>query len=146
MALKFIEWMGLPDTPESLGGPSTGGRTVEQVKVIVQHVERTGYAHVGLVLVDSKSGKPWQNHQVLACGVLRSDDARVELRVYDPNYPGRDDIKVVAEFGSDQGGNAIARSRMWIGDRERGVRGFFLMPYEPRTPPEAVGGPRRSRT
>ena len=135
MAMKFIEWMNLPETASGSGERSTGGLSVAEVQSVVERVRQDGYATVGLVYVDSRTGKPWENHQVLACRVLAADDRGAEIQVYEPNYPGNDDVKLVAAFVEGAAGKE-ARITQWIGDRKRHVRGLFAMPYQPVIPPD----------
>lgn len=45
------------------------------------------------------------NHQVLACA-YETDGDTVTLRIYDPNWPGRDDVTVLVRSGDQQQGTA----------------------------------------
>jgi hypothetical protein len=134
MAVKFIEWMGLPEQSGAPGERSTGGLSVAELRAVVERVRANGYATVGLVYVDSRTGKPWENHQVLACRVLESTADRVQIQLYEPNHPGRDDVRLEAEIVAGKAGEE-ARITQWIGKRARHVRGLFVMPFEARVPP-----------
>ncbi len=150
----FLEWMALSDD----GIDGTRFRTLLETPAII---EKLGAGHpvvLGLVLnsVDG-GGVLWENHQVLAYGVEQrdpSDDEAVRFKIYDPNFPGNDGAEI----------RAMRRTVDWVpvsigfpnpaiallpmpgfecvrtapGRRNTEVRGFFEMPYEPRTPPEKL--------
>lgn len=87
MALKFAEWMRLPDVGEN----STTRRTAAEVPGIVERLRSGQLVPLGLVKTKVGAGVIWDNHQVLAYGVAAAGVDAVELRVYDPNYPGDDE-------------------------------------------------------
>ncbi len=88
----------------------------------------------------------WENHQVLACGFA---DARggpgfphqmrdrlcpgqgFGVRLYDPNYPLRDDVVLRAAW---QAGGRLACRQLVGGRPVRSVRGFFALPLRPEAP------------
>lgn len=135
MALKFIEWMGMPEVAE---GRCTAALTAAELGPIVERVRARGFAHLGLVYVDSRTGRPWQNHQVLACAVETSTSSRVVFRLYEPNDPGEDHILLEFLLEKDAGGRELARVREHKRAKIVRVRGVFAMPYEPRVPPEGL--------
>ena len=118
MALKYGEWMKLSDG-------EVARRTLDELPRIVEMVERGEVVVLGLVL-EGAGGAPWDNHQVLAYGVVRRGGG-TDVKVYDPNYPKADDVVIRV---MDDGRAA----RMGPGTRGRTVRGVFRMPYEPAVP------------
>lgn len=71
------------------------------------------------------------NHQVLAYG-YRVDPDWVTLRIYDPNWPDRDDVELRLFVPPD----APARLEQSTGEP---FRGFFLAPYRPAEPRAWLG-------
>jgi hypothetical protein len=134
-ALKFMEWMDLAEE----GSDGTHARTLAELGAIVESLQRGEPAVLGLVLVgrgsESENGRReiWQNHQVLAYASRRLPMNVVEISIYDPNYPLRDDV-VVRVIG----GPEVRMSRIVPGGRTTAVRGFFRMPYAQVQPPEAI--------
>jgi hypothetical protein len=131
MFAKFVEWMDLPEEGED----GTHERTMAELRSIAAGIEAGEPVLLGLVLVSSADGgEPWRNHQVLAYGVERGDEGAVRaLRVYDPNYPERDDVAI--RWCGDE-----ARWDRLVPERSQTrVRGFFRMHYEPVEPPPTPG-------
>jgi hypothetical protein len=87
----------------------------------------------------------WNNHQVLAYSWTQAAPDAIEIQVYDPNYPKRDDVAIhaervlVGEADSPAGGRELIfglRCEERVGNQVvRKVRGFFPMPYIPVEPP-----------
>jgi hypothetical protein len=67
-----------------------------------------------------------RNHQVLAWG-YRADPDRVVIRIYDPNWPERDDVELRLSVPPD----ADARVEQSTAEP---LHGFFLAPYVPAAP------------
>jgi hypothetical protein len=99
-------------------------------------------------------GTLWENHQVLVYGVTESGEGEgrvVDFKTYDPNYP-RDDGLVIRVRGfagtasdkhanpdatrADQRPQVVTISRLPSKQKPTVVRGFFVMPFAPRTPPD----------
>ncbi|HCE18103.1 MAG TPA: hypothetical protein DEQ80_09610 [Anaerolinea thermolimosa] len=131
--LRFIEWMGLPpDSPQGLFK-----RTLEEFEKIRTRLNRFNPVPLGLVYVLWKESREvWQNHQVLATGYTRDSQNRLQIRIYDPNYPLRDDVRIEAERVPVGQGQFGLICRQWIGDSPKTLHGFFAMPYQPVIPPE----------
>lgn len=154
MVLKFWQWMHLPDDPED--ERSVGVKSVGEVAAIVGKVKAGRIEPMGLVLVKGRMNKAapgsvegvlWENHQVLAYGVVEREGGEVDIRVYDPNYPGDDGVVIRCEASSRDGGRVRAYAMTRVtgrGGRTR-VRGVFAMPYVPATPPEIGAGPDSSK-
>lgn len=84
---------------------------------------------LGLVVAERFSGIGL-NHQVVACGAQRMQD-ELRIRVYDPNYPRRDDVELRVSWAGD------GRIAQYVGDTPRKEwRALFVEHYSPRTPPE----------
>jgi hypothetical protein len=143
MALKFWKWMHLPT--EAAEGESTQGLTAREWPTILARLGAVGVTPVGLVYVrgarnrtadESRPGDLWDNHQVLAIGCEEKTTGVVHIRVYDPNYPGNDQVTLVLEpVGEERPARAYRSELRLGGGRVRPVRGCFAMPYVPRTPP-----------
>lgn len=123
MALRFIEWMRLPED----GPDGTRARTAPQIAPIEAALSRGEPVILGLVLVSTDDTRePWHNHQVLAYASTRAGRT-VEFRIYDPNFPKRDDAVIRVEE-SDAG---PVCTRLVPGRSSTHVRGLFRMPYAP---------------
>ena len=71
-----------------------GGRCATRGRKVRADIDAGHPSPLGLIKV--KSSDPWQlkhDHQVLAYG-YDLDDGMLALRVYDPNRPGRDDVRL----------------------------------------------------
>jgi hypothetical protein len=136
MAMKFIEWMEAPEEGER----GTHARTAEELPQILAALDEGRPVVLGLVFVARTSGgaqrKAWENHQVLAYAAERLPMGVVELRIYDPNFPGADDA-VIRYVPSPDG---VRIARIVPGRGRKAVRGFFAMPYTPVRPPSLAGG------
>lgn len=83
---------------------------------------------VGLVRVSSMDPRNLtRNHQVLAWG-YREDGREVSLRIYDPNWPDRDDVVVTIHLD-----NALRPAGLSQSTGEP-LRGWFVLPYSPAEP------------
>ncbi len=154
-ATRFAEWMGLEDD----GRDGTRTRTLRELPAILDRLSRGELVHIGLVHVSFRETREiWHNHQVLAYAVAQPDPhdphnpptpGVVDLRIYDPNHPGRDDIAIrlrlvrveppsVLRIGLafhappalGLEGSLIATD----GTVLKNVRGLFAMPYDPQQP------------
>jgi hypothetical protein len=114
-----------PDLPERV-------RDVEWPRIRAE-IDAGRLAQVGLVRATGINPKALtQNHQVLAYG-YEATDAVVVLRIYDPNWPDRDDVLLQMSL-------AGPRPAFWQSTGEPSC-GFFLAPYRPAVP-RAWRGPR----
>ena len=89
---------------------------------------------------------------MLAYGYQERPNGGLDVLIYDPNHPQRDDVVVRCErviVGSARPGNGEGppvtlmglRGEQRVGGRKkRDVRGFFEMPYVAVVPPQAVEG------
>lgn len=125
MGLKFVEWMHLPDD----GPDGAHARTLAALPAITRALSRGEPVILGLVLVRADGrAKAWDNHQVLA---LSAESDGSSIRIYDPNFPRRDDITITIRH---QGDSTTIRQHI-PGRPDIPVRGFFRMPYTPAVPP-----------
>lgn len=125
MGLKFIQWMRLPDS----GPESTHALTLQELPGIAAALLRHEPVVLGLVLVRGGQ-EPWNNHQILAYGLDDSVPNRTDIRVYDPNFPKRDDVVIrITREGDDCSILSIVPHR-----RSLPIRGVFRMSYVPVVP------------
>ena len=134
--LRFHQWMGLPDdTP--LG---TQKLTLDEFeKKIRPRLNNFLPTPIGMLYVKwQDSHEVWLNHQVLAVRYERISASRLNIAVYDPNYPNRDDVIIEAEkvdVGGQQGMRLIQR----IGAAEtKKLYGIFAVPYKQAIPPDDI--------
>jgi hypothetical protein len=137
---RFLEWMTLPDD----GPDGTLARSLRNLPDILQNLDGGRPVILGLVLVsrDAPRGarrEPWENHQVLAYRATRLPLGVVELRVYDPNFPGRDDAIVrILQTPAEEGAGRVSISRLVPGVPPLRIRGLFELPYIPAIPPPGL--------
>lgn len=127
--VKFWVWMGLPDT----GRGSIAEKTAAEVAIINPLMRRGKFAVLGLVLVN-RSGSLTDNHQVLAYCLTQRAPNDLVYSIYDPNHPGRDDIRIEVKIAH---GEATVFHVVGAGSAapiRKPVRGFFDMSYSPVRP------------
>ncbi|HRK27113.1 MAG TPA: hypothetical protein PK239_07465 [Chitinophagales bacterium] len=97
---------------------------------------------LGMVYVNFKQGKLWENHQVLAYGYEQVSNETAHIFIYDPNFPRRNNVFIKAQQVAFTIGNTptsllICEQHVpnWI---VKPVRGFFEMPLTPQKPPMLV--------
>jgi hypothetical protein len=66
-----------------------------------------------------------RNHQVLAYG-YRAEPHLVTVRIYEPNWPDRDDVELRMDLAGDRPGFAQSTGEA--------LHGFFLAPFKPAEP------------
>lgn len=82
---------------------------------------------LGLVVAERFTGIGL-NHQVVACGATR-DERGLRIRVYDPNFPRRDDVELRVDWTGEE------RIIEYVGDQPRKEwRALFVEKYTPRNP------------
>jgi hypothetical protein len=138
---KYQLWLALPDHGTWLGMRGVVERTmVDEWPSIRGHLDLGRTCPLGLVR--ARSFNPMDlglNHQVLAYGYDLTTDGDgtavgLDVLVYDPNYPGRDDIAICVALRRPVGDSTVG---YLAGDRP--VRGFFRSVYR-SVDPSAVGG------
>jgi hypothetical protein len=131
MFTKFVEWMEL----EEGGADGSHARSVAELALMLPAIDAGEPVVLGLVLA-GRGQEVWRNHQVLIYGVADGGDegGTPALRIYDPNYPLRDDV-VIRWVSDDDDGRF---ERQVPGRTPTRVRGFFRMPYVPAAPPASI--------
>jgi len=122
---------------EDSGANGTRALTQTHFAEVLKQLNEGTPVPLGLVLVDAdESLEVWRNHQVLAYGYRFISRDTIEILIYDPNYPLRDDISLrctrVIEVATETTIPNIYESvagqvvSLRVGNRkEGGVRGFF---------------------
>jgi hypothetical protein len=140
---KFAQWMVLPD--DTVLG--TQKRTYDEFEEIRAKLDDGNAVVLGLVYVSgSHTLEIWNNHQVLAYGYSEVSASTVDINIYDPNYPQRDDVIIQVErvpVGTTFVPGVPPRKKTVLGfkckqlvsDRSKELRGFFAIPYVPVVPP-----------
>ena len=130
---RFYDYSAFrPSPPTSwsrlLRRPPIGDVTVEREWPRVRvEIDAGRLSMIGLIRASSANPlRLTANHQVLAYG-YRIEPPVVALRLYDPNWPDRDDVE--ARFEVVDG--AEPRFESSTGEP---LLGFFLAPYRPRDP------------
>jgi hypothetical protein len=149
--LRFARWMALPEG--TIAG--TAKRTEDELRSARALLDSGLPAVLGLNYIAAGEAEVWQNHQVLAFGYDATGDGAISIRVYDPNFPGRDDVtirgKSITVGTLDDPTHPGAKldvtgleCRQFVGPRDlRPVRGFFVMPYAPVIPPTDLSSDER---
>jgi hypothetical protein len=137
---KYELWMALPDHGSWFGMRGVVERTlIDEWPSIRAELDRGITSPLGLVR--TRSFNPMDlglNHQVLAYGYELSTDSRgaatgLDVQVYDPNWPGRDDVAIRVALRPVAGDATVSYVE---GDRP--VRGFFRTAYRPADPSAVV--------
>ncbi|OQY42037.1 MAG: hypothetical protein B6242_16625 [Anaerolineaceae bacterium 4572_78] len=152
IVLKLIEWMARPTNSGTIGGfdiaqiDSTRELTLKSFdKDVKPELDEGKPIPLGIVYVSAvDTFQVWQNHQVLAYGYSEVSDDEFHISIYDPNFPNKDDVIIKAKKISV--GKTLMRNTIWGlectrkggGQKDKPIRGFFTIPYEPMTPPEDV--------
>ncbi len=100
-ALKFIMWMARDDNNQWFWRGTRKLTCDEYPKIAMALTSGDGLAVLGLVLVKVPDKfKIWENHQVLGYSLQEGPDRQTNhsfiVSIYDPNFPGRDDITISA--------------------------------------------------
>ena len=140
---KFAQWMVLPD--DTILG--TQKRTYDEFEEIRAQLDDSNAVVLGLVFVRGRESREiWKNHQVLAYDYSEISATTIDINIYDPNHPQRDDVIIRVEripVGTTLIPGVPPRKRTVLGfnciqkiaDRDKDVRGFFAIPYVPVVPP-----------
>jgi hypothetical protein len=145
--LKVAGWMRLPESGET----GSYKRTLDEFTGIRARLDAQNAVVLALIYVGADTlpnilKQIWNNHQVLAHAWTQVGPEAVELHVYDPNYPLREDVVIwgeripVGETDDPEKGRVQVfglRCVQKVGQQVvRTVRGFFPMPYVPVEPPD----------
>jgi hypothetical protein len=138
---KYELWMALPDHGSWLGMRGVVERTLmDEWPFVRADLDRGITCSLGLVR--TRSLNPMDlglNHQVLAYGYDLTVNSRgaatgLDVLVYDPNWPGRDDVAIRIAVHPTPGDSTVSYLE---GDRP--VRGFFRTAYRPEDPSAVAG-------
>jgi hypothetical protein len=144
MVPKFLSWTNFPDTapgslltaisPIAALVPGLQELTMPEFHATVASLSAGRPVVLGLIYVGPAAVTIWDNHQVLAYGTGRVSPTVTNIKVYDSNYPGADDMLIRCELLP--GGTRVrcVQVRPSTG-MTKTVRGFFRMPYTRVTPP-----------
>jgi hypothetical protein len=129
--LSYLHWMHPSRTTQD----RARFMVLEQWPAIKASLDSGRPVPLALVLVASTDPfKLGRNHQVLACG-YDLNGSSLALHLYDPNWPGRDDLHLQLDLAPQGPANA----RLSADGCE--VLAFFRTTYQAATPPAAAGVP-----
>src|SRR5919199_1912224 len=143
---KFAQWMVLPD--DTILGIQK--RTYDEFEAIHAKLDDRNAVVLGLIYVSGRdSWEIWNNHQALAYSYSEISATTIDINIYDPNYPQRDDVAIRLErvpVGTTLIPGIPPRKRtvlgfkcsQKIGEFDKNIRGFFAMPYVPIVPPSGL--------
>lgn len=122
---KFAQWTVLPDsTVQSL--------TYKELQKVTAQLDKGQAVILGLVYVSiADTLAIWFNHQVLAYDYSQEQKI-LKVKIYDPNFPCQNDvfIEIKRAFNGLQ-----CKQKVFSTGKEIPIRGFFVMPYAPVSPP-----------
>jgi hypothetical protein len=128
LGARYYEWMVLPDRIPLLGRGVADLTVHESLPEVRKCVDDGHLAPLGLVCAASVRPRDLgRNHQVLAYG-YETGATRTVLRIYDPNWPDRDDITLTCNLRDS------AQHPFIYSSGDHTVRGFFLSEYSPADP------------
>jgi len=133
--VQSLAWLSVPVRfwmRSALGGSVGGDRaraTLDREWPKVRALIDAGQlAMIGLIRVDSANPMDLtRNHQVMAWGYAE-DGRGVTLRLYDPNWPDRDDVTITIELDRALRASGLSQS---TGEPPLG---WFALPYSPADP------------
>jgi len=146
--VKVAQWTSLPDdTPVG-----TQARTAQEVNSVQQRLGDKNLVVLALIYEHASNLRQlarviFNNHQVLAYSYQEALSGEIDIKVYDPNLPGRDDVVIhtvpvmLGEVSTPTGNQPVMglKSSQQVGGvLYKEVRGFFSMPYSPVKPPPKI--------
>lgn len=133
--IKYYDWMTTADHNTWLKTGLSHRTILEEWPKIKDDLDHDRLSCLGLVTIFSLNpGDMGDNHQVLAYGYDLSADNILILRVYDPNSPGDDDIRLSLSLNSPSRATPINHNVSF--SHPHPVRGFFHIPYHWVSPPQ----------
>lgn len=139
--LKFASWMKLPDdTADGLCS-----LTMHEFTQFRKRMDDNLSSVLGVLYAKgTKISHLFLNHQVLGYALETQDADHYAIRIYDPNYPERDDVRIKVERRklAHEGAQPVYGlfCEQWLGNQRLcAIHGFFLMPYVPVKPPANLG-------
>jgi hypothetical protein len=135
-AATFATWAMSPDADTFFGLSGLGSRTLDEVPKLRAGLDAGAPVLLGLVTVHTfNPAELGKCHIVLAYG-YDAGPSSVAVRVYDPNSPLRDDIRITIDTTTGDGAPRITHNV----NIKRPLRGCFVLPITPADP-TAVAGP-----
>ncbi len=126
--LTFFQWWRMYSTHQ------TQQKTLKEWQQLKLQLDNGQPCQLGIMYVDEHTGSLWDNHQVLAYAYEQPNNEIVYIRIYDPNFPKRDDIYLKGTFNEvNDGSNVVQRlvCEQVIPDRgATKIRGFFRLPMK----------------
>ncbi len=146
---QISQWMLLPDdTPLGKYKRTYDAFQHVQKRLADQNLTVIALLYVGAQNIAEVGRQIWNNHQVLAFGIQYINEETIDLNVYDPNLPGRDDVVIHlkrVQVGESQNPSqpgapiwGLQCKQMVAGQDYRPVLGFLEMPYTPVKPPDKI--------
>jgi len=142
--LRFARWMILPDG----GSNGTYRLTYREWEKIRASLDANQLVPLGQVRtkaanIQEISREIWSNHQVLAYGYEESENGAVEIHIYDPNCPDKDNVLIHADRVqvAEEGSETVFGLSCYESDCftiHRPLHGFFAIPYEATEPPAGL--------
>jgi hypothetical protein len=142
---RYARWMLLRDH----GPRGAWKRAYDTFEKLRPRLDAGEMVVLGLVYVSARETLIlWENHQVLAYGYRQTSPDSFEIAIYDPNFPRNDSAMIVAERvivgkqtlpdGRKEPVYGLRCKEQAEGTPGKKVRGFFLVRYSPRRPPEGL--------
>lgn len=122
--LRYYRWMAAPER----GTAAPSWKTIRQeIPRILAEIDAGRPAALGVIRVHSRNPlQVGKNHQVLAYSYRCNEDRGcLTLGIYDPNYPGRDDVMLTLALDRPETPGAFQSS---TGEP---LRALFWTPYRP---------------
>jgi hypothetical protein len=154
MVRKFLEWTNRPDTTTNVPRTSLPASILTSLVapwanfVMVDGLQELTVPEFRATVASLSAGRPlvlgliyvgpglavsiWNNHQVLAYGTTSVSSTVTDIRVYDPNAPRDDNVRIRCELLP---GATRVHCVQISSSKPTKVRGFFRMPYTRKTPP-----------
>jgi hypothetical protein len=123
---KLHSWMSM----KTEGTQGAGRRSLDELGTIRVKLEMGQLVSLYLIL-DRKS--LWSNHQVLAYG-LDDEDVNASIRIYDPNCPGNDNLRLRVRITADSSSSSIVDAGAGNRPVYSALHGFFDSEYTPKRP------------
>jgi hypothetical protein len=134
-AATFATWAMSPDGDTFFGLSGLGRRTIDQLPKLRAGLDAGRPVLVGLVTVHTfNPAELGKCHIVLAYG-YDAGPTSLTVSVYDPNSPGRDDIRITVD--TTTGGDAPRITHNV--NVKRPIRGCFVLPTPPGDPTPVAG-------
>lgn len=131
---KYYDWMTTADHDTWLKTGLAHRTILEEWPQIKADIDSNHLSCLALVTLFSLNpGDMGHNHQVMAYGYEHGADDVLTLRLYDPNSPLDDNIRLSLSLGNPAHTTPISHNVRTDG---RPVRGFFRMPYHWVSPPQ----------